>query len=378
VSSDFFLRDRNEGQLFSKYDLRSVIHQQEQRLIDEVNTCDKGYIQNTDIEIVGKSLKQKYELKPLILHENDIFVTDPIETKVDVSQDRNRAIFHRSSPVYMEGIALTYVVPFEGEEILLYCRASTYTMNPPAGKIENGEIRFTYYGVDPDPKAIKADFERRLKNVGEHIKYVNNDISKFNNQLSGKIRSLVNERKNRISKNRDIVNELGYKRKSTIVKDRAQESKKTHVSHGTKPARKKKAQTPQWDFFICHASEDKELVAIPIYQALAKQNYQVWLDKFTLKLGDRLRQKIDEGLRNSRYGIVILSPNFFAKRWPQEELDGLFALEQDGKKRILPVWHNIDYEDICKFSPILAGRLGVKTSAGMKIVVDKIIEASNE
>lgn len=133
-----------------------------------------------------------------------------------------------------------------------------------------------------------------------------------------------------------------------------------------------------WDFFICHASEDKNDAAIPIYNGLLEMGYKVWLDKYALKLGDSLRRKVEDGLKNSKYGVVILSPSFFAKEWPQRELDGLFELEQDGKKRILPVWHNIDYEDVKGYSSILAGRLGVKTSEGIKIVVDKIIDAMSD
>ena len=49
------------------------------------------------------------------------------------------------------------------------------------------------------------------------------------------------------------------------------------------------------------------------------------IEKFTLRVGDSLRRSIDNGLRNSRYGIVVLSEAFFSKEWPQRELDGLFA-----------------------------------------------------
>ena len=31
------------------------------------------------------------------------------------------------------------------------------------------------------------------------------------------------------------------------------------------------------------------------------------------KVGDRLRESIDSGLSQSRFGIVVLSPHFFAK-----------------------------------------------------------------
>jgi hypothetical protein len=39
----------------------------------------------------------------------------------------------------------------------------------------------------------------------------------------------------------------------------------------------------------------------------------VWFDEFTLKVGDSLRRTIDHGLGYSRFGVVVLSPAFFAK-----------------------------------------------------------------
>jgi hypothetical protein len=129
------------------------------------------------------------------------------------------------------------------------------------------------------------------------------------------------------------------------------------------------------DVFISHASEDKMAVAAPIANELERHGYAVWLDRDTLRLGDSLRQKIDEGLRSCRYGAVILSQNFFQKAWPQRELDGLVALETvDGRKRVLPVWHRVSSEQIANFSPTLADRLGVSTTQGIPVVVSQIID----
>ncbi|GAH73818.1 unnamed protein product, partial [marine sediment metagenome] len=123
-------------------------------------------------------------------------------------------------------------------------------------------------------------------------------------------------------------------------------------------------KSPDWDFFICHAHKDKNAVVKPICNALVEKGFSVWLDELILKVGDSLRRKIEEGLRKSKFGIVILSPDFFAKKWPQDELDGLYALEQDGKKRILPIWYNIDEPGVRKYSPILAGRIAAKFDEG--------------
>jgi len=65
--------------------------------------------------------------------------------------------------------------------------------------------------------------------------------------------------------------------------------------------------------FISHASEDKKDFVEPLAEAL-RQVYDVWYDKYVLRLGDSLLRKINEGLASCDFGVVVLSPHFFAKK----------------------------------------------------------------
>lgn len=69
----------------------------------------------------------------------------------------------------------------------------------------------------------------------------------------------------------------------------------------------------EYDAFISHASEDKPTIARDLAQQLVSYKLKVWYDEFTLGIGDSLTEKINHGLNNSRFGIVILSKNFFSK-----------------------------------------------------------------
>jgi hypothetical protein len=88
------------------------------------------------------------------------------------------------------------------------------------------------------------------------------------------------------------------------------------------------------DVFICHASEDKDEFVRELANELIKNGIGVWYDEYSLKLGDSLRRKIDEGLINAKYGIIVLSRAFMSKEWPQKELDALISLECNGGKKI--------------------------------------------
>ncbi len=126
----------------------------------------------------------------------------------------------------------------------------------------------------------------------------------------------------------------------------------------------------QYDFFISHASEDKDYVR-PLAEKLIKSGKKVWLDELILTIGDSLRRRIDEGLKNSKFGIVILSTDFFKKNWTQHELDGLVAREMNGSKVILPIWHKITKDDLLNYSPSLVDKFAFKTT---DMSVDEIVE----
>jgi len=128
------------------------------------------------------------------------------------------------------------------------------------------------------------------------------------------------------------------------------------------------------DVFISYASEDREAVAKPLAQLLAALGISVWFDQFDLKIGDSLRRKIDDGLKKSRYGIVILSTAFFNKHYTNLELNGLAQREIDGGKVILPIWFEVDEKQIRSFSPILADRVAGKWRDGIDAVLAKLIE----
>jgi hypothetical protein len=130
------------------------------------------------------------------------------------------------------------------------------------------------------------------------------------------------------------------------------------------------------DVFISHASEDKEEVARPLARQLQNLGIRVWFDEHTLRLGDSLPEKIDEGLFKCRFGVVILSAHFFSKDWPRRELDALVNLEVIRKEKLIfPVWHRISAEEVAKFSPALASRYAVSTDHGISSVVAAILFA---
>lgn len=131
-----------------------------------------------------------------------------------------------------------------------------------------------------------------------------------------------------------------------------------------------------YDLFISHATEDKDPFVRPLALALQALGVVLWYDEFSLLLGDSLSGSIDEGLASSRFGLVVISPSFLQKAWPEYELRGLIAREVDEGRVILPVWHGVTKKQVLDFSPPLADKMALKTDGltaeevALKILVE--------
>lgn len=124
-----------------------------------------------------------------------------------------------------------------------------------------------------------------------------------------------------------------------------------------------------WDVFISHATEDKNTIVRELADILEKLHVKIWYDDYSLRVGDSLSKSIDEGLINSRYGILIISKAFLEKQWTEYEYRSLLSKEENGKKIILPIWHNITKDEIKKYSLYLSDKIALDTT---KISTTKI------
>lgn len=121
----------------------------------------------------------------------------------------------------------------------------------------------------------------------------------------------------------------------------------------------------KYDVFISHAWEDKEEFVDEFVAELEKLGIKVWYDRQRIKWGDSMRARIDDGLKKSKFGIAVISPDYIAdgKYWTKAELDGLFQLESVNGKMLLPIWHNITKQQVMNYSPIIASKLAMTTAS---------------
>jgi len=292
------------------------------------------------------------------------------EIDVDVSGDPMRMILDRSQPFYIKGTEITVAIPFKGDPKVFQIQPTTYDLNPPFGHVGDHELRLVFTITNPSIN-INAEVDRTIAQIKQYLDWLRPSAEQMKRDLMQLAQSVIAQRKQQASAHAQIVGSLGIpirQAQPTTTEERPQ------IPAGKKSNIRERERHDEWDVFISHASEDKSAIASPLAEALRAKGLRVWYDEFSLKVGDSLRKSIDEGLAHSRFGVVILSKQFFEKHWPEQELNGLATREVGGKKVILPVWHEVGFEEVRQYSPTLADRLAVRTDRGVGHVVEKLLD----
>jgi len=129
------------------------------------------------------------------------------------------------------------------------------------------------------------------------------------------------------------------------------------------------------DVFICHASEDKPEIVKPLVAAFKREGISYWCDEVEIKWGHSIPDKINEGLRISRYVIVVISKSFLSKNWPKRELSSALNIEAStGKLRVLPLFVGTDKarKEIFQKYPLLNDKLYLIWKDDVKEIVDAL------
>ncbi len=89
--------------------------------------------------------------------------------------------------------------------------------------------------------------------------------------------------------------------------------------------------------FISYTQEDKRYATL-IANALEQAGHEVWYDKWSLRVGDNLIQKINEGLKETDALIVIVSKYALRSKWVMHEFSAIALGDLSSRKsRVIPV-----------------------------------------
>mgnify|MGYP003335618125 CR=1 FL=1 len=114
----------------------------------------------------------------------------------------------------------------------------------------------------------------------------------------------------------------------------------------------------EYDVFLSYARIDGAVIASALRDHLEDLGVSVWFDEVAIVPGRSQSLQMDAGLRVARAGIALLTPAYLAGRfWTERELGALLS-----KETLIPVLHNVTFDDVRKYSGILPDLAGFTTA----------------
>lgn len=98
--------------------------------------------------------------------------------------------------------------------------------------------------------------------------------------------------------------------------------------------------------FLSHSSKDKKFVE-KLKEDLENKGIDTWYDNKDLDIGDIVSDAIAEGIQQSWFFLIVISPNSVNSKWVKYELDEAYDQHINSGKKVLPiVIGDLKHEDI--------------------------------
>lgn len=346
--------------LFGGPDLRELLKRRESDVFHRIDALSDNELTGSNCQQLMAEFIRTAQVEPPSVNLDEAYVFENSRQFIDVSKDPRRLNQGRAGSEFVEGQVIGVAFPIEGNAMMLAYKPVTFGFSTEDAGVDNKNVQWYVEGAPSiDPTQLRVDQDTFSKALKKAVESVASSIVASNLEIEQKIRAYFAAKISDARKRHEAVQALGLPMKPIEEKQAPKQFEK-HLHH---------------DVFISHASADKNDVARPLKVLLESLGCSVWLDETALEIGDSLRVKIDQGLKNSRFGVLVLSPAFIERNWPQYELDALLNREMSGtEKVILPIRHNLKTADINKYSGALGMRLSRNTADGLEGIAKEIAD----
>lgn len=221
-----------------------------------------------------------------------------------------------------------------------------------------------------------STLENKEKRILKGIENSSKKIERYNNsKLKSSSTNSLKERQKLVKKEAElgkVRKGLSKERKREATKQNREQRKylaglkKTHseatklISSGMKI---NQIDIRKFDIFISYVQSDSDEYVDKLYVALMSREIKTFRDKQVIRVGQSLRQSMDNALAKSKFSIVVFSPEYLTKYWTNYEIDGILTKESlTGDQMIFPIWHGVTADEIASKSPSLANKLAWNSS----------------
>ncbi|WP_421996883.1 hypothetical protein [Roseovarius confluentis] len=205
-------RSTPEDYLFHKGDWHATQEGWRNELVAKIGAMNGDELLNISTTDLARYYVDEYTFEVPVIHDDEL-VVDQRETKIDVSQDRDRIIHDRSRPVLITGTTIDVEVPFTGNKVGFDIQPSTRNFNNPMARVRDGVVEFSVTGTDLSAERVKQEIERVLNSINTHLGWLANDANGYNAGLENLATRTIERRKEKLLKDKSLVAGLGFRMK---------------------------------------------------------------------------------------------------------------------------------------------------------------------
>ncbi len=127
----------------------------------------------------------------------------------------------------------------------------------------------------------------------------------------------------------------------------------------------------RYDFFICHASKDKETYVKYLKLILDDIGATYWVDSVEISWGNNIENRINHGIKGSKFVILVITKYFLESKWTEYEISK--STEYGAILLPIIIGNDIEKEAYKKF-PTVESNKALKTNFDSTEFIKKEIE----
>lgn len=210
----------------------------------------------------------------------------------------------------------------------------------------------------------EEDMTKLIEELRKNTESMNRFKEKVNREQQKKLKGIVKSLNLSTSKNTEYLN-----------KSHEISSKLDELSTDIKNAVQEK-ELIKFDVFLSHSNLDKEVYVTELSEKLSSKGLKVFEDIKVFKIGHSQTEMMNMGILNSRFVVAFLSSNFIKSGWSDYEFKSFLNREINEKRVIiLPIWHEVTFEEVQQYNPYLVDKFALNTQ---KYSVDEIVNHINQ
>ena len=199
--SDYLFRTNNF------YDAVRIAPENIKKAVDELD--DEQLFREDRAALVEELVKSHLIAVPVL----DVKATKASESEVDIDisgDPRQRFMRDLDGPFYVKATAVTFRVPYQGDQEVFEYRPSSYTLSPPRAEVESDALVIRVVRQDQNAAEYRKEFDRTLAQIEASLTQLRSDCAGLEQTLRQTAEAHLTKRREKRKSDRGLISQLGF------------------------------------------------------------------------------------------------------------------------------------------------------------------------